>query len=156
MMSETTQSLLLLLQGFQVAFLWMHDWVPLGRLNDVEAVRRQDTFGRLILVTLIQSTPFTLGLWWSLQRLGQPFSSWPVRWLTASYSILLAGQLRAWWLPYLLRPEPERAARYQAMFGRTHVFLPLRHGLVPNTAHVLLHLATLVTLLILGWVWIEG
>ena len=155
-MSESAQSILLLLQSFQVAFLWMHDWVPLGRLNDVEAVRRQDSIGQLLLVTLIQSTPFTLGLWWSIEHFGQPFSFWPLRWLTVSYGILLAGQLRAWWLPYLLRPEPARAARYQAMFGRTHAFLPPRHGLVPNTAHVLLHLATLITLLILGAIWRVG
>ena len=146
--------LLLTLQVFQVAFLWLHDWVPFGRLNDVAAVRRQDSPGRLIVVTLIQSVPFTLGLWWSAQRFGQPFSRWPLLWLWVSYGLLFAGQMRAWWLPYLLRPEPARAARYHAMFGRTHAFLPPRHGLVPNTAHILLHLATLVTLLVLGAVWL--
>ena len=45
------------LQVFQVLFLWLHDWVPLGRLNDVAAVRTQDTTLRLIIVTLIQSVP---------------------------------------------------------------------------------------------------
>jgi hypothetical protein len=40
-----------------------------------------------------------------------------------------------WWIPYLSRAEPERAARYQIMFGNTHRFLPTRNGLVPNTAH---------------------
>jgi hypothetical protein len=46
------------------------------------------------------------------------------------------------------RPEPERAARYQIMFGKTHSFLP-RNGMVPNTAHILLHLATAATLIVL-------
>ena len=155
-MIEVLQTSLLILQIFQVAFLWLHDWVPLGRLNDVAAVRRQDSTGRLLVVTLIQSVPFTLGLWWSVQRFGQPFAHWPLRWLAVSYGILFLGQMRAWWLPYLFRPEPERAARYQRMFGGTHAFLPPRHGLVPNTAHVLLHLATLATLLVMVGIWQRG
>ena len=48
---------LIVLQGFQVLSLWLHDWVPLGRLNDVKAVRSQDTAFRLVVVTLIQSVP---------------------------------------------------------------------------------------------------
>ena len=46
---------LLALQAFQVLFLWVHDWIPLGRLNDVAAVRSQDTGRRLVTVTLIQA-----------------------------------------------------------------------------------------------------
>ena len=147
---------LLVLQAFQVAFLWLHDWLPLGRLNDVAAVRQQDSRARLLVVTLVQSIPFTVGLLWSARRYGQPFSQWPLRWLWISYGLLFAGQLRAWWLPYLFRPEPTRAARYQIMFGRTHAFLPPRNGMVPNTAHILLHLATLTTLLFLLVVRFEG
>ena len=60
------------------------------------------------------------------------------------------GELTAWWIPYLTRPQPARAARYRLMFGRTHAFLPERHGIVPNTLHCLLHLATVATLAILG------
>ena len=54
------------LQVFQVLFLWVHDWIPLGRLNDVAAVRSQDTRRRLVTVTLIQSVPWTIGLCFSL------------------------------------------------------------------------------------------
>jgi hypothetical protein len=50
---------------------------------------------------------------------------------------------------YLCRPKPERAARYQIMLGKTHSFLPPRNGIVPNTAHFLLHLATAATLIVL-------
>jgi hypothetical protein len=35
------------------------------------------------------------------------------------------------------------------MFGNTHRFLPIRNGLAPNTAHIMLHLATAATLFIL-------
>lgn len=141
--------ILLGLQTFQVLFLWVHDWVPLGRLNDVAAVRSQDTTMRLVIVTLIQSVPFTVGLFLSIAYFGRPYPHWLYEWLWISYGLIFVGQLRAWWLPYLFRAEPERAARYQIMFGETHSFLPMRHGLVPNTAHIMLHVATAATLLIL-------
>jgi hypothetical protein len=65
------QLVLLFLQLFQVLFLWIHDWVPLGRLNDVTAVRNQDSFGRLLVVTLVQSVPWTIGLACSAWYLGR-------------------------------------------------------------------------------------
>ena len=52
-------------------------------------------------------------------------------------------------IPYLLHPEPKRVERYRKMFGNTHSFLPVRNGLVPNTAHILLHVATVATLIVL-------
>lgn len=146
----TLQQALLFLQVFQVLFLWIHDWIPLGRLNDVAAVRRQDTTRRLVTVTLIQSVPFTIGLIFSTLSLGDPYPQWLLMWLWISYGLLFVGQMRAWWIPYLVKSEPERVARYRQMFGRTHSFLPQRNGIVPNTAHILLHTATLLTLLLLS------
>ena len=143
------EQVLLALQAFQVAFLWVHDWIPLGRLNDVAAVRSQDTLQRLVTVTIVQSVPWTIGLFFSARYLGQPYPSWLVTWLWISYSVLFIGQLRAWWVPYLLKPEPQRAERYRKMFGNTHSFLPVRNGIVPNTAHILLHGSTAATLLVL-------
>jgi hypothetical protein len=144
-----TERVLLGLQGFQVVFLWIHDWVPLWRLNDVAAVRSQDSTRRLVVVTLIQSVPWTIGLFFCVWYYGHPYPGWLTRWLWITYAILLIGQIRAWWVPYLLKAEPKRAERFQRMFGRTHSFLPIRNGMVPNTAHCLLHLATASTLLIL-------
>ena len=140
---------LVVLQAFEVLFLWIHDRIPLGRLNDVAAVRSQDSRSRLVVVTLIQSVPFTIGLLCSLLYFRQPYPHWLRMWLWISYGLLFIGQLRAWWIPYLFRPEPERAARYRIMFGNTHSFLPRRNGLVPNTAHPLLHFATAATLFVL-------
>ena len=143
------QEVLLGLQAFQVLFLWVHDWIPLGRLNDVAAVRGQDTTVRLAMVTLIQSVPFTIGLVFSLLNFGQPYPHWLYNWLWISYGVLFVGQMRAWWVPYLFKPEPARAERYAKMFRNTHAFLPRRNGIVPNTAHILLHLATAATLVAL-------
>ena len=143
--NHETEIVLLALQVFQVLFLWVHNWIPLGRLNDVAAVRSQDTRRRLVTVTLIQSLPWTIGLCFSLLHFRRPYPDW----LVISYGLLCIGQIRAWWIPYLFRPEPKRAARYQIMFGKTHSFLPPRNGMVPNTAHILLHMATATTLIVL-------
>lgn len=148
-MSDAAKAILLVLQSLQVAFLWVHDWLPLGTLNDVRAVRGQDSFRRLVIVTIVQSLPYTIILVLSALYFGQHYPHWLITTLWVAYTILFIGQLRAWWLPYLLRAEPERAARYRAMFGNTHSFLPVRNGLVPNTAHIFLHICTALTLLVL-------
>jgi hypothetical protein len=140
---------LVALQGFRVLFLWLHDWVPIGSLNDIAAVRSADSKERLVVVTLIQSVPFTVGWLFSLLDFGPFYRYWLYTWVWISYGLLLLGQIRAWWIPYLIRAEPERAARYRIMFGKTHSFLPQHHGLVPNTAHILLHLSTAATLILL-------
>jgi len=142
---------LLFLQGFQVAFLWLHDWVKLAPLNDVAAVRRENPAGALMRTTIIQSLPFTVGLVYSVIDFQSGFPGWLWNWLWISYGILFVGELRAWWVPYLFRPEPGRAARYRVMFGGTWAFLPERHGMVPNTLHCLLHACTLATLIVLGF-----
>jgi hypothetical protein len=141
--------LLLGLQAFQVIFLWIHDWIPLGRLNDVAAVRSQDTLRRLVIVTLMQSVPWSIGLFFSTRYFGKTYPDWLNWWLWISYGLLFIGQMRAWWVPYLFSPDPKRSARYEVMFGKTHSFLPKRNGMVPNTAHILLHLATAATLVVL-------
>jgi len=138
--------LLIGLQIFHVAFLWLHDWAPLGALNDVKAIRAADPPGKLIRITLAQAVPYTVGLLFSLKDLGRSFPGWLWWWLWISYGLLFVGELRAWWAPYLLRPEPDRAQRYAALFGKTHAFLPARNGIRPNTLHVLLHAATVATL----------
>jgi hypothetical protein len=138
-------ALLIALQAFQVAFLWLHDWAPLPPLNDVRAVRATDSARRLVFVTMLQSAPYTAGLVFTLLgdgHLGRATATW----LWVSYGVLLAGELQAWWIPYLLRPDAARAARYKTMFGATHAFLPERNGIRPNTLHVALHAATVATL----------
>jgi len=148
-LSSLEEITLIGLQVFHVAFLWIHDWVPLGRLNDVAAVRKEDSLQRLVSVTLVQSLPWSIGLFFSARYFGRPYPGWLVMWLWISYTLLFFGQLRAWWVPYLLKPDPERAQRYRRIFGNTHSFLPERNGMVPNTAHILPHAATAAMLLAL-------
>jgi hypothetical protein len=140
------------LQAFHVLFLSLHDWIPLGRLSDIAAVRLQNPVRKLVAGTLISTFPFAFGLVASAiyTWLGRSFPGWLFNWLWISYTVLFLGELRAWWIPYFFLPEPERAARYQIMFGHTHAFLPPHNGFRPNTLHVVLHLATLSILIVFG------
>jgi hypothetical protein len=70
-------------------------------------------------------------------------------WLWITYGLFLFGMLRAWWIPYLVRPDAERAARYQIIFAGTHSFLPRRNGIVPDTLHTVFHVAVVATSLII-------
>jgi hypothetical protein len=137
---------LLILQIFHVLFLALHDWVPLGNLNDPKAVRAANPGEKLFVATLISTVPFAFGLAASFFYADKGFPHWLYIYLWVSYTLLFVGELNAWWIPYIFGAKPERASRYQAMFGGTHSFLPTRHGILPNTLHVILHSATVALL----------
>jgi hypothetical protein len=140
---------LIVLQTFVVLFLALHDWVPLGRLNDVRAVQSVDSRARLVAVTVLSTLPFAVCLAGSLAYAHSRFPGWLAWTLWLSYGALAVGALRAWWIPYVLIDEPKRAARYQIMFGRTYSFLPERRGIRPNALHVALHAAIAAVLVLL-------
>ena len=125
-MHPVTVGALFVLQTFHVLFLSLHDWIPLGNLNDPKAVRATIPGHKLLAATLISTAPFAFGLAASTVYLAKPYPSWLLNWLGISYAILFLGELQAWWIPYLFLPKPARAARYQAMFGGTHAFLPVK------------------------------
>ncbi len=140
---------LLAAQSAHVAFLLLHDWLPLGKLNDVKALLKADSGAKIFVTTLVQTAPFAVGLAGSFCWYGQRFPVWLVWYLWISYGALFVGELQAWWIPYLLIRQPKRAARYQVMFSNTAAFLPEHNGIRPNTLHVLLHTVTVAMLLLL-------
>jgi hypothetical protein len=138
------------LQCFHVAFLALHDWIPLGTLNDVKAVRAANPRGKLAAATIISTIPFAIPLGASAFYFGRAHPDWLLWWLWISYCFLFVGELTAWWIPYFFHPDPTRAARYRVMFGATHAFLPEHNGIRPNTLHVILHVATVALLIVLA------
>jgi hypothetical protein len=50
------------LQVFILVFLLLHDWVPLGRFNDIAGMRSQITPDQLALATLINSSAIAITL----------------------------------------------------------------------------------------------
>ncbi|MFZ0636207.1 MAG: hypothetical protein WA755_08890 [Candidatus Acidiferrales bacterium] len=138
------------LQSFIVLFLASHDWIPLGSLNDLNGVRAAYPLSKRLIGTLISLIPFAIGLVDSVIYYGRAYPNWLYWWLWISYGLLFLGELQAWWFPYLLRPDAQRAARYHVMFGATHAFLPERNGMRPNTLHVILHASTFALLMVLA------
>jgi hypothetical protein len=147
--STAFEPIFLALQTLVVAFLLFHDWVGLGRLNNVAAVRSQDTLLHRVFVTLLPGVPAAIGLFFSAKYFMQNYPHWLDMLLWITYGVFIFGILRAWWIPYLFLRDAERAARYQIIFAGTHTFLPRRNGMAPDTLHTLFHLVTVTTLILL-------
>jgi hypothetical protein len=135
---------------YVVLFIALHDWIPLGRLNNLAGIRAVDTRGRLLWVTAISTLPFAIGFAASVYYAPARFPLWLMVLLWISYGAGLYGMLRAWWLPYLLIEDRVRAARYQERFAHTHAFLPMRNGIRPDTLHVSFHAVFLLACIQLG------
>ena len=133
-----------------VLFVALHDWLPLGRLNNLAGIRAADTTGRLFVVTALSTLPYAIGLAGSVYYASAQFPEWLMSLLWISYGAGLYGMLRAWWVPYLLIEDRVRAARYQARFADTHAFLTIRNGIRPDTLHVSFHAVFLLACIQLG------
>jgi hypothetical protein len=146
-------ALLLALQIFHVAFLALHDWIPLGRLNDVRAVREENPGSKLLVATFISTVLFVPPLVVGLMRVHGPWPGWVWIWLWVGYGLLFVGEIRAWWWPYFVGTNEKTVERYRVMFGGTHAFLPERKGIRINTLHFVLHVLTLVTFVLVTVAW---
>lgn len=149
LISTAFETIFLALQIVVVAFLLLHDWVRLGRLNNLAAIRSQDTLTHRVFVTLLPGLPAAIGLLFSAKYFGQYYPHWLDMLLWITYGVLLFGILRAWWIPYLFLADAKRAERYQIIFAGTHTFLPRRNGMAPDTLHTFFHLVTVATLIFL-------
>jgi hypothetical protein len=136
-------------QLFVVLFISVHDWVPLGRLNNLRGIQAADSRGRLFLVTCLSTLPFAVGLLGSVYFANGRFPGWLRYTLWISYVTATYGMLRAWWIPYLVVADPARAKRYQLRFAGTHAFLPERNGIRPDTLHVIFHIGLIATVVLL-------
>jgi hypothetical protein len=136
-------------QLFVVLFIALHDWIPLGSLNNLKGVHSADSGGELIVVTALSTLPFAIGLVGSAYYASTRFPTWLVWLLWITYGGAMYGMLRTWYVPYLLVAEPARVTRYQKMFLHTHAFLPTRNGIAPNTLHVVFHAVLTATVVLL-------
>jgi hypothetical protein len=137
-------------QSLIVLFIALHDWVPLGRLTNLAAVRAADSTARLFVATVLSTLPFAVGLAASAHYASVSNPIWLTWWLWISYGLMFYGVLRAWYWPYLFGGDPARVERYQERFANTHGFLPTLHGIRPDTLHVCFHAVLVATLVLLG------
>ena len=138
---------LIALQCFVVLFVTLHNWIPLGSLNNVRGVRVAFPTMKLFITTLINFTPFAVGLAATVFFYGRRYPGWLYWWLWITYGLACYGSFKAWWMPYLLRPNPTLAIRYRTMYNGTHSFLPEHNGIRPNTLHVVFDLVTIAILI---------
>lgn len=144
-----SEKLLVAGYAFILLFMIVQDIVPLGPLNDIEAIAALNSFNETLVVTLIGVVQIILLLGGILFFLGKRYPVWARIWLIVHPSSILSGAIMAWWLPYLFGIGAEaRVERYEMMFGSTHAFLPVMNGIVPNTLHTIFH-ATLLACIIL-------
>jgi hypothetical protein len=146
-MHPIAETALLALQCFVVLFVSLHNWIPLGALNNVRGVRLAFPTGKLFLTTLLNFTPFAIGLAATAFYFRRAYPGWVYWWLWITYGLACYGSLKAWWMPYLLRPDPALAARYKTMYAGTHSFLPERNGIRPDTLHMLFDFVTIAILI---------
>ncbi|KAB8135701.1 hypothetical protein F9U64_10505 [Gracilibacillus oryzae] len=146
MKREIRTSEKLLLSGLILILLFMivQDWLPLGTLNDVQAIREEHSLNRLLTVTAINAGQILLLIVLILPFLGKKYPVWIKLWLLIHQVCIFAGVLISWWIPYFFGYGAEQMAEsYQQMFGDTHTFLPVMNGFAPNTLHILFHLTLL-------------
>jgi hypothetical protein len=147
LMHPVATATLIALQCFVVLFVALHNWIPLGALNNVRAVRVVFPTGKLFGTTLTNFVPFAVGLAATIFFNGRPYPGWVYWWLWITYRLACYGSFKAWWMLYLLRPDPALVARYRIMYNRTHSFLPEHNGIRPDTLHVLFDVVTIAILI---------
>lgn len=141
----------LLLIGLIFIFLLMivHDFVPLGPFNDVEAILNDRPLKELIFVTIVNAGQILLIIIGVLFFIGKKYPIIIKLWLIIHQSCIFIGALIAWWIPYIFGIGAEqRAERYQEMFGDTHSFLPIMNGIVPNTIYTIFHFTLLFCIIL--------
>jgi hypothetical protein len=136
-------------QFLVVLFIAFHDWIPLGKLNNLAGIGAADTTRKLIVTTALSTLPYAIAFVASVYYAEARFPMWLMWLLWISYGAGVYGMLRAWWVPYLFVKDPVRAARYQVRFAQTHAFLPARNGIRPDTLHVSFHAAFVTAFVLL-------
>ena len=145
----------ILLFGLSLLFLFMmvHDWIPLGSLNDIQDVSAENSKKELVIATSIGAVQILLLMAILLLFIGKKYPVWAKLWLIIHPSCIFVGAMMSWWIPYLFGiGAEERAERYRVIFGNTHSFLPVKNGIVPNTLHSLFHLTLLLCIILVIYI----
>lgn len=144
-----SEKLLLIGYGIILLFMFVQDWIPIGSLNDVEAILEINSFDYVLTTTIINAGQILFIMGGILIFLGKKYPIWIKLWLITHPLCIFVGVLLSWWIPYFTGiGAAQKVERYQQMFGDTHSFLPVMNGIVPNTFHTIFH-ATLFICIVL-------
>lgn len=144
-----SEKVLLLGYSFILLFMIVQDLIPLGSLNDIQAIKQEKTTNELIIVTLIGVLQVALLIFLILLFIGKSYPLFIKLWLVIHPSCILAGAIMSWWIPYFTGiGAADKVDSYATMFGNTHSFLPVMNGIVPNTLHTMFHITLLFCILL--------
>ncbi|MHC0037785.1 hypothetical protein [Pseudoneobacillus sp. C159] len=149
---------IIILQLYMILFLLLHDWVKIGPFTDPVGFGDENTLGEAIFQTAVNTLPILIGFILTLIYMGKRFPLAAKIYICLLYPIYMFGEFQAWWLPYFFGKTLGRdfdgvVERYEVMFGNTHAFLPPLNGIVINTAHVILHLSTVLVFLLFLYIF---
>ena len=109
--------------------LFVHDFVPLGKLNDTEASAGPSR-SLSVLITGLSGLSYLLLLdatWRNFQM--QPLPRALLLWLWIGYGLLFAGELNAWWIAFFV---PTGKGQLAIKPCSDQHFLRERNGIQPN------------------------
>jgi hypothetical protein len=133
--------LFITLQCTLLFFMLFHDWIPVPPLNDIPALKKQDTRFYRLLGSAINGALVLIPLILTLIYYHTSTIVWPANLIIVIiYCIQTAGTIMSWWVPYFFGSSQKLKTAF-SKFKNTHHFLPARKDhIVPNTLHVILHL----------------
>jgi hypothetical protein len=77
-------------QIFVVLFIAFHDWIPLGKLNNLAGIRAVDSLGKRVIATVLSTLPFAICLAGSIYYASTTFPGWLNWFLWISYGACCA------------------------------------------------------------------
>jgi hypothetical protein len=132
-------SILFILQLIIFLFLILHDLVPLGRFNDVRAVKEYKGIHKTIRDALINGIPYGFLVLVFIYVGHGTYPLWAKIYTLLVYSLYTLGILLSWYIPYFFGASEKRKIAYQKQFHNTITFLPWRNGITVNALHVIYH-----------------
>jgi hypothetical protein len=131
----------------QLIVFLTHDLVPLGRWNNLPALRTAVPLGRSIRGAFLNGALGLLALYF-FHISSLTHTSNALTWLIVVQGSLVYGEVRWWWYPYLIGASPALVARLRPNWQDTLAFLPERNGIRPNALHTLMHGLTFAALVL--------
>lgn len=134
-------SLFIALQFILFLLMIFHDWISVPPLNDIPALKREDTTFYRLLGSIVNGVLVLIPLTLTLVYVNTPvLPFWAGMSISLFYLLLTIGSTLSWWVPYFFGSSPQHKQAF-AKFKNTHHFLPaIGNNVVPNTLHVILHL----------------
>ncbi|MBA4536703.1 hypothetical protein H1Z61_05975 [Bacillus aquiflavi] len=112
----------LFLQAFIFIFLILHDWVPLGDLNDVQAVQSVNTTSELLFLTALNSVPFAIAFFLCCYYAGKVYPFLMKLFLIIYFPALLSVSCRHGGFPTFLELQQKRSNDMKNCLARHMLF----------------------------------